>query len=745
MQDTIIERMLEGLNPEQRKAVVHTDGPLLLMAGAGSGKTRVLTHRISYLLRHNQTPPWAVLALTFTNKAAREMKDRVAQLVGPIAEDIWISTFHSMCVRILRRDIDRIGYSRNFSILDSGDQLSVIKQILKAQNIDSKKFDPKAILGIISSAKNELKSAKAFAKTAEGMFDQVAADVYMEFEKRLKVNNALDFDDLIMKTIELFSDVPEVLEFYQRKFQYIHVDEYQDTNKAQYKLIKLMGDRLQNICVVGDSDQSIYKWRGADIQNILSFEKDYPDATVIMLEQNYRSTKTILQAANQVIGNNGNRKPKNLWTENDQGEKIAVYEAASEHAEAQFVVEKIKETAAKDSSFSYSDVAVLYRTNAQSRIIEEFFVKSNLEYNIVGGTKFYDRKEIKDVLAYLRLVSNPEDDISLARIVNVPKRGIGATTVDKIAAYATQNGLSMYRALSEIDHIGVTARAKTKLVEFRDQVSNWVQQQDYLSVTELVEELLEKVGYREMLKAEQSIEAQSRLENIDEFISVTQEFEKRSEEKDLVSFLTDLALVADIDQLDDDQAEAPKDAITLMTLHSAKGLEFPYVFLIGMEEGIFPHNRSLFDDDEMEEERRLAYVGITRAEKELYLTSAKMRTLYGRTNTNAPSRFIAEIPDDCAIEHGVPAWGSQRASSAGSAASLAAKRTSTSPMSSRMTNTGGEGFEWSVGDKASHKKWGVGTVVSIKGEGDSVELDIAFTPPTGIKRLFAKFAPISKV
>ncbi|RQW21879.1 DNA helicase PcrA [Bacillus sp. C1-1] len=742
MQETIIERMLEGLNPEQRKAVVHTDGPVLLMAGAGSGKTRVLTHRISYLLRHNQTPPWAVLALTFTNKAAREMKDRVAQLVGPIAEDIWISTFHSMCVRILRRDIDRIGYNRNFSILDSSDQLSVIKQILKAQNIDTKKFDPKAILSIISSAKNELKSAKAFAKTAEGMFDQVAADVYLEFEKRLKVNNALDFDDLIMKTIELFSDVPEVLEFYQRKFQYIHVDEYQDTNKAQYKLIKLMGDRLQNICVVGDSDQSIYKWRGADIQNILSFEKDYPDATVIMLEQNYRSTKTILQAANKVIGNNGNRKPKNLWTENDQGEKITVYEAASEQAEAQFVVEKIKETAAKESSFSYADVAILYRTNAQSRIIEEFFIKSNLEYTIVGGTKFYDRKEIKDVLAYLRLVSNPEDDISLARIVNVPKRGIGATTVDKIAAYATQNGLSMYRALAEIDHIGVTARAKTKLVEFRDQVSGWVQQQDYLSVTELVEELLDKVGYRDMLKAEQTIEAQSRLENIDEFISVTQEFEKRSEEKDLVSFLTDLALVADIDQLDDDKVEAPKEAITLMTLHSAKGLEFPYVFLIGMEEGIFPHNRSLFDDEEMEEERRLAYVGITRAEKELYVTSAKMRTLYGRTNTNPSSRFIAEIPEDCKEPYGVPVWnrGNQQGSSA---ASMAAKRTSA--MSSRMTNTGGDSFQWAVGDKASHKKWGVGTVVSIKGEGDSVELDIAFTPPTGIKRLFAKFAPITKV
>ncbi|WP_078394324.1 DNA helicase PcrA [Shouchella patagoniensis] len=748
MQDTIIERMLSGLNPEQRKAVTHTNGPLLLMAGAGSGKTRVLTHRISYLLRHNSTPPWAVLALTFTNKAAREMKDRVAQLVGPIAEDIWISTFHSMCVRMLRRDIDRIGFSRNFTILDSTDQLSVIKQILKSQNIDPKKFDPKAILGMISSAKNELQTAKQFAKGQTGMFEQVASDVYLDYEKRLKQNNALDFDDLIMKTIQLFSDVPEVLEFYQRKFQYIHVDEYQDTNKAQYRLVKMLGDRLQNICVVGDSDQSIYRWRGADIQNILSFEKDYPDATVILLEQNYRSTKTILNAANKVIGNNGNRKPKNLWTDNDEGPKIGVYEAATEQAEAQFVVERIKE-ASSEAGFTYNDVAILYRTNAQSRIIEEFFVKSNLEYNIVGGTKFYDRKEIKDVLAYLRLVSNPNDDISLQRIVNVPKRGLGATTVDKIAVYADTHGLSMYNALFELEQIGVTARAYTKLIEFRDQVKNWVQMQDYLSVTELTEELLEKTGYREMLKAEQTIEAQSRLENIDEFITVTQEFEKRSEEKDLVSFLTDLALVADIDQLDKDDDEVKKDAITLMTLHSAKGLEFPYVFLIGMEEGIFPHNRSLFEEEEMEEERRLAYVGITRAEKQLYLTCAKMRTLYGRTNTNPASRFISEIPVELLENNnGMPDWtkGASGRPAAGAAAARARSRSSVYETTGRsaMTTTGGDGFEWAVGDKAEHKKWGTGTVVSMKGEGDSVELDIAFTPPTGIKRLFAKFAPITK-
>lgn len=747
MQDTIIERMLSELNPEQQKAVTHSDGPLLLMAGAGSGKTRVLTYRISYLLRRHGTPPWAVLALTFTNKAAREMKDRVAQLVGPIAEDIWISTFHSMCVRMLRRDIDRIGYSRNFTILDSSDQLSVIKQILKSQNVDPKKFDPKAILGMISAAKNELQTASKFAQTASGVFEQVAADVYSEYEKRLKQNNALDFDDLIMKTIQLFNEVPEVLDFYQRKFQYIHVDEYQDTNKAQYRLVKLLGDRLQNICVVGDSDQSIYRWRGADIQNILSFEKDYPDATVILLEQNYRSTKTILKAANSVIANNGNRKPKNLWTENAEGAKISVYEAATEQAEAQFVVEKIKEAAA-EPGFSYKDVAILYRTNAQSRIIEEYFVKSNLDYNIVGGTKFYDRKEIKDVLAYLRLVANPNDDISLQRVVNVPKRGIGATTVDKIAVYADAHGLSMFKALGELEQIGVTARARTKLVEFRDQVNNWVQMQDYLSVTELVEEMLDKTGYREMLKNEQTIEAQSRLENIDEFITVTQEFEKRSEEKDLVSFLTDLALVADIDQLDKDEEATRKEAITLMTLHSAKGLEFPYVFLIGMEEGVFPHSRSLFEEEEMEEERRLAYVGITRAEKRLYLTSAKMRTLYGRTNTNPTSRFIAEIPAELIEEDSqMPAWGtggSRQPAAASAAARVRSSVFAGKGGSPRVTATGGESFDWSVGDKAIHKKWGTGTVVSIKGEGDSIELDIAFTPPTGVKRLFAKFAPITK-
>ncbi|NEU31696.1 DNA helicase PcrA [bacterium LRH843] len=735
--------MLSGLNPEQRKAATHTEGPLLLMAGAGSGKTRVLTHRIAYLLKEMDVAPWNILAITFTNKAAREMKDRVAQLVGPSAEDIWISTFHSMCVRILRRDIDRMGYSRNFTILDTTDQLSVIKQIVKKNNIDPKKFEPRAILGTISSAKNELKKPKAFAQTAAGPYEQTVADVYTEYQKQLKKNHALDFDDLIMKTTELFKLVPEVLEFYQRKFQYILVDEYQDTNRAQYMLVQMLSDRLKNICVVGDSDQSIYRWRGADIANILSFEEDYPNAKVILLEQNYRSTKTILQAANEVIANNRTRKPKNLWTENDCGAKIGYYSADTEHSEAQFVVEKVQE-AVRAGTYSYSNIAVLYRTNAQSRVIEEFFVKSNIDYNIVGGTKFYDRKEIKDVLAYLRLISNADDDISLQRIINVPKRGIGATTVDKIVAYAGAHDLSMFSALKEVEQIGLTGRTVTKLRDFTDQLQHWIQMQEYLSVTELVEELLEKTGYRDMLKNEQSIEAQSRLENIDEFLTVTNEFEKQNDDKSLVAFLTDLALVADIDKLDDDNEGKPYDSITLMTLHSAKGLEYPLVFLIGMEEGIFPHSRSLFEEEEMEEERRLAYVGITRAEKELYLTNARLRTLFGRTNTNPPSRFIAEIPDDCMEslneEKQAPAWMKT------SRDTIPSRKSPVSRIIDRQAlGTGGDKLAWNVGDKAEHKKWGVGTVVSIKGEGESVELDIAFPNPIGIKRLFAKFAPITKL
>ncbi|MDN3017391.1 DNA helicase PcrA [Paenibacillus sp. BSR1-1] len=749
----LTDKLLNGLNPEQQSAVKATDGPLLLMAGAGSGKTRVLTHRIAYLIVEKRVNPYNILAITFTNKAAREMKERIGKMMGGAAEEIWISTFHSMCVRILRRDIDRMGFNRNFTILDTTDQQSVIKGILKEKNLDPKKFDPRALLGAISSAKNELIDPEEFAKTAGGFFEQTVSEVYTEYQKRLRKNQALDFDDLIMTTIQLFQRIPEVLEYYQRKFQYIHVDEYQDTNRAQYMLVKMLAMRFKNLCVVGDSDQSIYRWRGADIANILSFEKDYPNASVILLEQNYRSTKRILLAANKVIENNLNRKAKNLWTENPEGNKIVYYRADSEQSEAQFVAGKIKELT-RDDKIKLTDIAILYRTNAQSRVMEEVLLKSNIGYSIVGGTKFYDRKEIKDMLAYLRLISNPDDDISLQRIINVPKRGIGSTSFDKIANFAAMHDISIYQALDSIELIGVSPKITKAAIEFRDLIRNYTNMQEFLSVTELVEEVLDKTGYKEMLKAEKSLEAQSRLENLEELLSVTKNFEDTNEDKSLIAFLTDLALVADIDSLDEDGEKA--DSITLMTLHSAKGLEFPVVFLIGMEEGVFPHSRSLMEEAEMEEERRLAYVGITRAEQSLFLTNAQMRTLFGRTNMNPASRFISEIPEDL-LEGVEPEkrqaspFGSSR--SFGSSGSSFGGRGSTfgTPSAPRKpvmrpvsASSGSDELGWKVGDKAEHGKWGIGTVVSVKGQGEGTELDIAFPSPVGIKRLLAKFAPIKK-
>lgn len=731
-----IENMLAGLNKEQQNAVKLTEGPLLIMAGAGSGKTRVLTHRIAYLLQEKGIAPWNIVAITFTNKAAREMRERIDKLVGADANDVWISTFHSMCVRILRRDIDRIGMSRNFTILDSSDQLSVMKTIVKERNIDPKKFDPRALIGSISSAKNELISPKQFAKEASAdPYEQLVSDVYDEYQNRLRKNSSLDFDDLIMTTIQLFERVPEVLEFYQRKFQYIHVDEYQDTNKAQYILIKMLAQRLKNLCVVGDSDQSIYRWRGADITNILSFEKDYPNAKMIMLEQNYRSTKNILQAANAVIGYNSNRKPKQLWTENETGRMISYYHAVTEQDEGYFIAKKISEQVAA-GKHKYDDYAILYRTNAQSRVIEEVLLKSNIPYKMIGGTKFYDRKEIKDILAYLRFISNPDDEISFRRIINVPKRGIGASSIDKIINYGTEQNLPLSEVLSQIDFAGLSGRITTAVTQFHEQTSGWIQMSDYLSVTELVEEVLNKTGYRDMLKNERSLEAQSRLENLDEFLTVTRSFEDTSEDKSLVSFLTDLALVADIDKLDE---ETTQEEVLLMTMHAAKGLEFPVVFIAGAEEGIFPHLRSLMDENEMEEERRLAYVAITRAEEELYVTNAQMRTLYGKTNMNPESRFISEIPANLVEPlHHVP---QKKKTVVTSAKSFQSSRIIQTP----YKTTGGEQLGWSVGDKASHKIWGIGTVVSVKGENEGMELDIAFPSPTGIKRLLAKFAPISKV
>ncbi|WP_312096060.1 DNA helicase PcrA [Niallia sp.] len=739
----LTDKILNGLNPEQKEAVKATDGPLLIMAGAGSGKTRVLTQRIAYLMVEKGINPYNILAITFTNKAAKEMRQRIAAVLGGASEEIWISTFHSMCVRILRKDIDRIGYNRNFTILDTTDQQSVIKGILKDRNIDPKKYDPRAILASISSSKNELVTPEEFAKTAGDYFSQIVSDVYTEYQRRLRKNQALDFDDLIMQTIHLFQRVPEVLEYYQRKFQYIHVDEYQDTNRSQYMLVKLLASRFRNLCVVGDSDQSIYAWRGADISNILSFEKDYPNAKVVMLEQNYRSTKRILQAANQVIANNSGRKDKNLWTENEDGNKIYYYRADSEQGEAQFVIGKIQELR-RESSLNLSDIAILYRTNAQSRVMEEMLLKSNIEYSIVGGIKFYDRKEIKDTLAYLRLIANPDDDISFQRVINVPKRGIGSSSVDKIANFAAMHDMSMYQALEAVELIGLSPKITKAASEFRDLIQNYTRMQEYLSVTELVEEVIDKSGYVDMLKAEKSIESQSRLENIEEFMSVSKNFEEANDDKSLIAFLTDLALVADIDKLDDDGNQA--DSVVLMTLHSAKGLEFPIVFLIGLEEGVFPHSRSLMEETEMEEERRLAYVGITRAEKQLYLTNAQMRTLFGRTNMNPPSRFVKEIPEDL-LEGLSPVNNRQRMapSQNGTRNSYVQQQpTRKAVIRPATVATGGEGIEWNIGDKAVHGKWGTGTVVSVKGEGDSKELDIAFPSPVGIKRLLAKFAPIQK-
>ncbi|WP_067839094.1 DNA helicase PcrA [Amphibacillus sediminis] len=735
-----VRDLLSGLNERQQEAVRHTDGPLLIMAGAGSGKTRVLTHRIAYLLEEKNIAPRNILAITFTNKAAREMKERVRHLIGPTGDYMWVSTFHSMCVRILRRDIDRIGLSRSFTILDSGDQLTVVKNVLKELNIDSKKFDPRAMLSGISSAKNNLQTADQFEAQAGNYYDKTVAQVYKHYQKTLIKNQSLDFDDLIMQTIKLFERVPDVLEYYQRRFQYIHVDEYQDTNHAQYYLVQRLAERYQNICVVGDSDQSIYRWRGADIENILSFEKDYADAHVVLLEQNYRSTKSILDAANAVIKHNTSRKPKKLWTNNQGGSKLYYYQATNEQYEGIYVAEKI-EAYMRSSDYQYRDIAILYRTNAQSRAIEETFVKANIPYQMVGGTRFYDRKEIKDILAYLRLVSNPDDDLSFARVVNEPKRGIGKTSLDKLQQYALDHDISLYTATKEIDFVGLSTKATKSLAEFGQMVHDWHQQQEYLTVTEMVEEVLNRTGYQEKLISERTIEAQSRLENLDEFKTVTQHFEQENEDKTLLAFLTDLALIADIDRVDEDPFADNK--VTMMTLHAAKGLEFPVVFLVGMEENVFPHTRSLLDDDEMEEERRLAYVGITRAEKELHLTHAKLRSLYGRTNMNPVSRFIKEIPSH--LLEGVDEQESERVSFGFSRAeeTQPTKQKSLKRFAQKQS-TGGEKQGWQVGDKANHKKWGIGTVVKVTGTGESMELDIAFPAPTGVKRLLAKFAPITK-
>lgn len=774
MQPIDIHQAIQKLNPQQRQAVEATEGPLLILAGAGSGKTRVLTHRIAYLIATRKAPPWSILAITFTNKAAREMQERVTKLVGHEGRDIWISTFHSMCVRILRKDIERIGFNSNFTILDSTDQLSLVRNCMKDLNLDTKKFEPKVVLSLISAAKNELITPAQYEQKAGDFMESIAAKVYTMYQRRLKSNNSLDFDDLIMATIQLFKEVPEVLDFYQKKFQYIHVDEYQDTNRAQYMLCRMLADGHHRICVVGDSDQSIYRWRGADISNILNFEEDYPEARTILLEQNYRSTATILNAANAVIKQNSGRKSKNLWTDKGEGAKIKIYRADSEHDEGYFVTSEISNNVKQGKS--YQDHAILYRTNAQSRVIEEILIKSDIPYQIVGGIKFYDRKEIKDILAYLRLISNPDDDLSLARVINVPKRGIGDTSVAKLTAAAAERGVSIFQVLAVVDDLGFAGKTRNALVEFYDMIAALNQMVEYLSVTELTEKMLEMSEYRVEMQRENTIESRSRLENIDEFLSVTMEFEKNNEDKSLVSFLTDLALIADIDSMNDED-EDQSDAVILMTMHSAKGLEFPIVFIVGMEEGVFPHSRAFLDNEELEEERRLAYVGITRAEQQLYLSCAQMRTLFGRTTANQPSRFLDEIPEELKEETGVArdryrrggniggSYGGRGFGSGGSnfgrsnqtqTSSLSGSTARATGSSSKVTVTtsapqpaaSGDKSDLTTlkaGDKVAHGKWGTGTVVSVKGTGNDTELQIAFPAPVGVKRLLAGFAPITRV
>ena len=755
--------LLNGMNDRQAEAVQTTEGPLLIMAGAGSGKTRVLTHRIAYLIDEKMVNPWNILAITFTNKAAREMKERAAAL-NPATQDCLIATFHSMCVRILRREADHIGYNRNFTIVDPGEQRTLMKRILKNLNLDPKKWNERAILGTISNAKNDLIDEVAYENMAGDMYTEIVAKCYTAYQKELRQSEAMDFDDLIMLTLRLFDQNPDVLTYYQQRYQYIHVDEYQDTNHAQYQLVKLLASRFKNICVVGDADQSIYGWRGADMQNILDFEKDYPEAKVVLLEENYRSTKTILQAANEVIRNNRNRRPKNLWTQNEDGEEIVYYRANDEQDEALFVARTIDQLSRE--GYSHKDFAVLYRTNAQSRTVEEALLKANIPYTMVGGTKFYSRKEIRDVISYLNIIANPSDNISYERVINEPKRGVGPGTVEKIRDFASSQEISLLDASANIMLSPVKGKAAQAVYEFANLILDLRDRLDDYSVTELVELVLKKTGYSAALAAQATLESQARIENIEEFLSVTKNFDENPDNPadesgldKLSRFLNDLALIADTDDGDQESSE-----VTLMTLHAAKGLEFPVVFLVGMEENVFPLSRASEDEDELEEERRLAYVGITRAEKILYLTNANSRLLYGRTNYNQPTRFLREISSDLLNYQGLarPANSSFKVSYTNSdtnkfgqgmslAQALQERKRQAAPSS---ISTGSLPFgksnqpsktdvAWAIGDIAHHKKWGDGTVLAVSGSGNSQELKINF-PEVGLKKVLASIAPIEK-
>ena len=754
-----MDAILDQLNPMQRKAVEHFSGPLLILAGAGSGKTKVLTCRIANLLALG-VPPYRILAITFTNKAAAEMKERVDRLVGSAAKEIWLSTFHSFCARLLRYEIDALeGYNKNFVIYDASDSKAVVKQCLKEMNLDEKQYPPAQVQAAISDAKNRMLTPDALAQEAENFHRKKIAEVYIEYQRVLHKNNALDFDDLLMLAVRLLKTQQEVREKYQRRFQYILVDEYQDTNGAQYQLTKLLASAHRNLCVVGDADQSIYGWRGADIRNILDFEQDYPDAEVIRLEQNYRSTKTILAAANAVIENNQNRKPKNLWTENAKGEAIKSYCASDERDEASFIAREIMKQMRATGS-SYGDFAVLYRTNVQSRAIEEGFMRMGVPYTMVGGLKFYDRKEIKDIIAYLHVIFNPLDTLSLLRIVNVPKRGLGETSMAKLGAYAAEHGMSLFDVISSPEALeeipGLTARTKKPLEAFSVMMFDLLAQMDALPVSEFIEQILDASGYIRELEAEDKPENQARIENLMEFVGVAKDFESTSENPTLEEFLNHIALISDIDD-----ADLADERVTLMTLHAAKGLEFPVVFMTGMEEGIFPHSRTLMEPEELEEERRACYVGITRAQKKLYMTHAKQRMIYGNITSFPPSRFLAEIPPTYVEEiepkaffapqkpqeksygktfgqakSGFDAWQEMERNKKPVAAAK--------PSGNSETIRPDMSVRWKPGDKAKHGKWGVGTVISVEGKGEETVLKIAF-PDQGVKGLMQKYAPIVPV
>ena len=745
--------LFQGLNEPQQRAVACLEGPLLIVAGAGSGKTRVLTYRIANLLAHD-VPPYRILAITFTNKAAREMRDRVDTLIGEAAYDVWLSTFHAFCARFLRIEIEHLkGYEKNFVIYDAADSKGLIRECLKELNIDEKHTAPGAVQSHISDAKNKLLTAVQFAAGAGDFFAEQVAKVYELYQSKLRANNALDFDDLLMLTVAVLSQNAEVRKKYQEKFRYILVDEYQDTNGAQYQITKLLAGGHRNICVVGDADQSIYGWRGADMRNILNFERDYPEATVILLEQNYRSTKNILEAANAVIENNLDRKKKALWTDNVQGDPIVVYEGSTEKNEASFIVREVERLHTM-FNVKYGDIAVLYRTNAQSRNIEEAFYASGVPYSMVGAVRFYDRREIKDIIAYLRVIYNPRDTLSLLRIINVPRRGLGQTTLARMAELAAEHPVSLFEIITDSQMLTMipklSGKVKFALEDFAALVFTFMGQLGTRPLHEIVEDIIEESGYAKALEEDKKEDNRDRLENLREFISVAKNFEDGAAEGEdgLEDFLAQISLISDVDQ-----AEQSDGSVTLMTFHAAKGLEFPIVFMAGMEEGLFPHARTLLDDTEIEEERRTCYVGITRAERRLYLTHARQRTIYGRTEMSRPSRFLAEIPEHL-VEHKQADFAAEGDMRGGRTdvwgrGANGMRRPYMPPPPQHTAEDGSvirpdAAAKFTAGDAVRHSKWGDGRVVSIRGEGEDAELTIAF-PGEGIKKFVQKYAPILKL